>query len=73
MAFYRRSGLDIPADAEDQPHVDIHLDGGIRLALDTGETIRSFYPESSPPSGGHRIALAFVCESPDQVGTAFSE
>ena len=69
LAFYRRLGLDIPADADDQPHVDIHLDGGMRLAFDTEETIRSFDPEWSPPSGGHRMALAFACESPDQPVT----
>jgi catechol 2,3-dioxygenase-like lactoylglutathione lyase family enzyme len=73
LAFYRRLGLDIPADADDQPHVDIHLDGGMRFAFDTEETIRSFDRGWSPPSGGHRMALAFACESPDQVDAAFSE
>lgn len=42
LAFFPRLGLDIPADADDQPPVDIHLDGGMRLAFDTEETIRSF-------------------------------
>lgn len=73
LAFYRRFGLDIPADADDQPHVDIHLDGGMRLAFDTEETILSFDPGWSRPSGGHRMALAFACESPNQVDAAFSE
>lgn len=45
----------------------------MRLAFDTEETIVSFDPEWSPPSGGHRMALAFACESPDQVDAAFSE
>lgn len=73
LAFYRRLGLDIPADADGQPHVDVPLDGGMRLAFDTEETIRSFEPGWSPPSGGHRVALAFACEDPGQVDTAFAE
>ena len=31
LAFYRRLGLDIPADADAQEHVDVDLDGQIRL------------------------------------------
>ncbi|MGH3094372.1 MAG: VOC family protein [Streptosporangiales bacterium] len=59
LAFYRRLGVDVPADADDQPHVDADL-GGIRIAWDTEETIRSFDRAWSPPSGGHRVALAFA-------------
>jgi catechol 2,3-dioxygenase-like lactoylglutathione lyase family enzyme len=74
LAFYRRLGLDIPSDADHQPHVDIDLGGGIRLAWDTEETLRSFDPGWSPPSGdGHRLALAFDCDSPAQVDAAWTE
>ena len=51
LAFYRRLGLDIPETANHEPHVDIELAGGMRLAWDTEETIRSFDPEWSPPTG----------------------
>jgi catechol 2,3-dioxygenase-like lactoylglutathione lyase family enzyme len=73
LAFYRRLGLDIPADADNQPHVDIELTGGLRLAWDTEEIIRSFDPAWTPPSGGHRSALAFACESPAEVDAAWAE
>ena len=72
LAFYRRLGLDIPADADGEPHVDIDL-GGLRLAFDTEATIRSFDPHWSPPSGGHRVALAFDCGTPGQVDAAWAE
>jgi len=41
LAFYRRVGLDIAAEADTEPHVDVDL-GGVHLAFDTRETILSF-------------------------------
>lgn len=72
LAFYRRLGLDIPAGADAEPHVDAQLPGGLRLAWDTIETIRSFDPEWKPP-GGSQISLAFECESPAAVDALYSE
>ncbi len=74
LTFYRRLGLDIPRSADEEPHVDIELPGGLRLAWDTEETIRSFDPGWSPPTGGgHRAALAFACESPAEVDAAWED
>ena len=73
LAFYRQLGLDIPADADGDPHLDIELSGGLRLAFDTEATIRSFDPQWSPPIGGHRMALAFDCDTPEQVDAAWAE
>jgi uncharacterized glyoxalase superfamily protein PhnB len=72
LAFYRRLGLDLPADADAAPHVEVDL-GGVRLAFDTVDTIRSFDAEWTPPSGGHRVALAFECGSPAEVDAAWSD
>jgi catechol 2,3-dioxygenase-like lactoylglutathione lyase family enzyme len=74
LGFYRRVGLDVPPDADQAPHVDVELAGGLRLAFDTEETIRSFDPRwTRPPGGGHRAALAFVCESPAAVDAAWAD
>jgi catechol 2,3-dioxygenase-like lactoylglutathione lyase family enzyme len=74
VAFYRLLGLDLPADADAQPHVDADLGGGLHLAFDTEDTIRSFDPGWTPPGdGGHRAALAFACDSPDAVDEAWAE
>lgn len=67
LAFYRLLGLDIPAEADTEPHVEVTLPGGLRLAWDTVETIRSFDPAWTPPTGGHGISLAFLCDSPAEV------
>lgn len=66
LAFYRRLGLDIPESADDEGHVEVSLPGGLRLAWDTVEVIQSF-SEWKPARGGHRIGLAFLCNSPSEV------
>ncbi|MEY9846665.1 VOC family protein [Streptacidiphilus sp. MAP5-3] len=73
LAFYRRLGIDIPADADSQPHVDVVLPSGLRLAWDTVETIRSFDPEWQPPTGGARVALAFDCGDPAGVDKVYAD
>ena len=72
LAFYRRLGIDIPADADSQPHVEVALPGGVRMAWDTIEVIRSFDPGWTPPSGGHGLGLAFACESPAEVDSTYA-
>ncbi|GGQ64256.1 VOC family protein [Couchioplanes azureus] len=67
LAFYRRLGLDIPAGAENAPHVEATLPGGVKLMWDTHETIRSFDPGFSPATGAGRVGLAFACAGPAEV------
>ena len=71
LAFYRELGLEIPADKDSEPHVEVELPGGLRLAFDTEETIHSFNPEWQAPSGDNRVALAFLCDSPAEVDAAY--
>ena len=73
--FYRELGLEFPEplDPEGHGHVEASLPGGLRFMLDTEETVRSFDPEWSPPSGGgHRSSLAFRCDSPAEVDAAYA-
>jgi catechol 2,3-dioxygenase-like lactoylglutathione lyase family enzyme len=67
LAFYRRLGLSIPADADGAPHVEVPLSGGLRLLFDTEATIRSFHPDWTPPTGEGRIGLAFALPDPAGV------
>jgi uncharacterized glyoxalase superfamily protein PhnB len=69
IAFYSVLGLEFPGDAEG--HVEAPLPGGLRFMLDTEETIRSFDADWQPPSGGHRVALAFRCDSPAEVDETY--
>ncbi|PJE99483.1 glyoxalase [Streptomyces carminius] len=72
LAFYRRLGLDIPADADGLPHVEVALPGGPRIAWDTEETVRSFDPGWTPPDGGGRVELAFRCDDPADVDEQYA-
>ncbi|HEY8791003.1 MAG TPA: VOC family protein [Actinopolymorphaceae bacterium] len=63
LAFYRALGLDIPTSADTEPHVEIVLPGGIRLAWDTIDVVRSFDPGWEPPTGGPGITTAFLVDS----------
>jgi catechol 2,3-dioxygenase-like lactoylglutathione lyase family enzyme len=73
LAFYRRLGLDLPAAADQEPHVETTLPGGMRLAWDTVDTILSFDPDWTAPAGSPRIGLAFLCDSPVDVDRAYEE
>ena len=71
LAFYRRLGLEIPAEADGEPHVEVDL-GGVRLAFDTRETVLSFDPSWTEASGGPRMSLAFQAGSPAEVDEAYA-
>ena len=75
LAFYRRVGLAIPEGAEssEHGHVEFELPGGLRLAWDTVEVIRSFDPDWQQPSGTGRIALAFRCDTPADVDATYRD
>jgi catechol 2,3-dioxygenase-like lactoylglutathione lyase family enzyme len=73
LDFYRRLGLEIPAEAGSEPHVEIGLPGGLRLAWDTADTVRSFDPSWEPPVGPPRAGLAFLCDSPADVDSTYAE
>jgi catechol 2,3-dioxygenase-like lactoylglutathione lyase family enzyme len=72
LAFYRLLGFDIPAAADQEPHVEASF-GGVRLTFDDHATIHSFDPDWAPAAGGDRIGLAFECDSPGEVDAAWKE
>ncbi|MEV0967765.1 VOC family protein [Microtetraspora glauca] len=73
LAFYRRLGLDVPAEADSEPHVEATLPGGLRIAWDTVDTIRSFDPGWTPPGEGTRVSLAFACADPAEVDRVYDD
>jgi len=73
LAFYRQLGLEVPAEADAEPHVELQLPGGMRLAWDTVDTIRSFDPGWQPATGGPRSSVAFKCDSAGDVDATYKE
>jgi catechol 2,3-dioxygenase-like lactoylglutathione lyase family enzyme len=72
LAFYRRLGMEIPAEADAEPHVEYALPGGLRLAWDTVATLQSFDPSYTHPTGPGRTALAFRCAGPAEVDATYA-
>jgi len=73
LAFYRRLGLEFGSEQDAEPHVEVTLPGGLRLAFDTVETMRSFDPDWEPATGGARMSLAFRCADPAEVDRIHAE
>jgi len=74
LAFYRKLGLEIADDVDAEGHVEATLPGGLRMAWDTVETVKSFDPTWTPPTGGgHRIGLAFLCADPAEVDRIYAD
>ncbi|MDV9173697.1 VOC family protein [Streptomyces sp. W16] len=74
VAFYRRLGFGFPEGAEEQPHAEVQLPGGLRLLLDTEDTVRSFHASWQPPTGGSgRAALALLCADSAEVDQVYEE
>ncbi|GAA0843971.1 VOC family protein [Streptosporangium amethystogenes subsp. fukuiense] len=72
LAFYRLLGLEVPPEADGQPHVEAVMPGGLRLAWDTVETIQSFYPDWRP-GNGQGMSLAFRFDTPAEVDEAYEQ
>lgn len=70
LAFYRLLGLEFPDDA-DGGHIEAELPSGLRLMLDTEETITSFNPGWTRATG-NQLALAFECASPAEVDEIYA-
>ncbi|MFJ5210956.1 VOC family protein [Streptomyces nigra] len=73
VAFYRRLGFPFPEGTEHEPHAEAAPPGGVRLLLDTEDTVRSFHPEWRPPTGDGRAALALRCDGPAEVDAVYED
>jgi uncharacterized glyoxalase superfamily protein PhnB len=71
MDLYRRLGLEFGADPE-AAHAEATGPGGLRIMLDTEESVKSF-SRWQRPTGSHRVALAFLCDSPADVDRLHGE
>ena len=70
IRFYRLLGVDVP-ETPDAGHIDTFLPNGVRLMLDTEETVRSF-DASWTRATGNQLALAFECASPAEVDEVYA-
>jgi uncharacterized glyoxalase superfamily protein PhnB len=71
LAFYRLLGLEFADGAENEPHTETTLAGGVRLMFDPVSTIQSFEPGYVHTPGSAGVSLAFGCGSPDEVDSTY--
>jgi 5-hydroxyisourate hydrolase-like protein (transthyretin family) len=69
--YFRGLGLDLPPEADTEPHVEAVLPGGFKIAFDAASTITQFNPAWTPPVGGPSGALAFRCDTPAEVDEVY--
>ena len=69
IAFYRLLGVDFPDDGEG--HIEATLPSGVRLMLDSEDTIKSFNADWARETG-NQLALAFECASPAEVDELYA-
>jgi uncharacterized glyoxalase superfamily protein PhnB len=71
VAFYSELGVEVADPDNDADHHEATLPNGLRLMWDTVEMMRKLDPEWQQPQG-HAIALAFECDSPDDVNETYA-
>jgi predicted lactoylglutathione lyase len=71
LAFYRRLGVEFPADADARTDVQVPIGDEHQLVLTT--TFVRNDPDRQPPSGGSRVVLEFFVDSNDAVDAKFAE
>ncbi|MGG3575300.1 VOC family protein [Bacillus gobiensis] len=71
LNFYRVLGFEIPESANEEPHAEVEQ-AGCRLAFDTQEIAKSVYGSWEEPYG-HRVELAFKCDSSDALNELYSK
>ena len=72
LKFYRLLGMDIPPEMDSEGHVEVALPSGLRLAWDSLDVILSFTDAWETPVG-HRMSLAFLCDSPAEVNKLYED
>jgi len=71
LRFYSLLGVEVPQETG-SPHLEARLPNGLTIAWDTEASIREIYPDWITPTG-HRMGLAFLCDSPAAVDAKYAE
>ena len=72
LEFYRRLGVDIPAEADAERFVMHRMESGVTVFWDT-VFAKTYDPAREEPAGGYRIMLEFFLESNDAVDAKYEE
>ena len=70
-AFYRRLGWNFP-EVGDEPYVEVTLDTGLRISINSVEMMKQIEGHYVEPAG-QKMGVAFLCESPAEVDAKYAE
>ncbi|WP_194897678.1 VOC family protein [Catenulispora pinisilvae] len=73
IAFYEHFGLGFTAPESADGHAEADLGDGLRLMLDTEESVQAFTSAWNRPFGSPRTALCFQFQTPHDVDAKFAE
>lgn len=71
LRFYRLLGLDIPHGKDAESYVDVITPNGYRISWNTIEMMQGIDPIHAIPPAGHRMSLAFKCDSPADMDALY--
>ena len=71
FSFYSLLGVEVPA-LDGEPYAETALPGGFRLSWNRIDMVRQIEPDWVPPVG-HRMGMAFLCESPAAVDSTYAK
>ena len=72
LGFYRRLGVEIPADADSESFVMHRMESGVTLFWDT-VFAKKYDPAREEPAGGYRIMLEFFLADEEAVDAKYQE
>jgi uncharacterized glyoxalase superfamily protein PhnB len=72
LQFYRTLGLEIPPRQDNQPYVQTITPNGYRISWNALSMVREIDPGWVEPVG-HRVELAFKCDSPAEVDATYQK
>jgi hypothetical protein len=72
VEFYRRLGVAVPEGAEQHEHVELRM-SGLTFFLSTRTANARWDPAKTPASGGYRIILEFMLDSPEELDVKYEE
>jgi len=72
LRFYRLLGLEIPEVAAGEAFAEVITPNGYRISWNTLEMTKGLYPDWVDEPVGHRMGLAFKCDSPAEVDATFA-
>jgi len=73
VEFYRRLGVDVPADSETKQHVEIKM-SGLTFFLSTHRLNARWDPaKTEPAAGGYKMILEFYLKTREELDAKYAE